>query len=358
MKLKIAVLPGDGIGPEIMKQGVAVMDAIAQRFGHEFTYEEALVGATAIDQVGDPYPEATHEVCMGADAVLFAAVGDLKYDNNPTATVRPEQGLLAMRKKLGLFANVRPVATFDCLLHKSPLKDELLRGADFVVIRELTGGMYFGEKYQDNDRAYDTDIYTRPEIERILRVAFETAQKRKKHLTVVDKANVLASSRLWRQIAKEMEPQYADVTTDYMFIDNASMRVLTEPTFFDVIVTENTFGDILTDETSCITGSMGLQPSASLGVHTPLFEPVHGSWPQAKGQNLANPLAQILSAAMLLEHFGLTAEGRLVREAVNASLDANVRTPEIQVEGGEHYGTKEVGEWIVKYIATFGLIDN
>ena len=358
MKLKIAVLPGDGIGPEIMKQGVAVMDAIAQRFGHEFTYEEALVGATAIDQVGDPYPEATHEVCMGADAVLFAAVGDLKYDNNPTATVRPEQGLLAMRKKLGLFANVRPVATFDCLLHKSPLKDELLRGADFVVIRELTGGMYFGEKYQDNDRAYDTDIYTRPEIERILRVAFETAQKRKKHLTVVDKANVLASSRLWRQIAKEMEPQYAAVTTDYMFIDNASMRVLTEPTFFDVIVTENTFGDILTDETSCITGSMGLQPSASLGVHTPLFEPVHGSWPQAKGQNLANPLAQILSAAMLLEHFGLTAEGRLVREAVNASLDANVRTPEIQVEGGEHYGTKEVGEWIVKYIATFGLIDN
>jgi 3-isopropylmalate dehydrogenase len=287
---------------------------------------------------------------MRADAVLFAAVGDLKYDNNPTAKVRPEQGLLAMRKKLGLFANVRPVATFDCLLHKSPLKDELLRGADFVVIRELTGGMYFGEKYQDNDKAYDTDIYTRPEIERILKVAFETAQKRKKHLTVVDKANVLASSRLWRQIAKEMEPQYPDVHTDYMFIDNASMRVLTEPRFFDVIVTENTFGDILTDETSCITGSMGLQPSASLGEHTPLFEPVHGSWPQAKGQNLANPLAEILSAAMLLEHFGLTREGTLVREAVNASLDANVRTPEIQVEGGQHYGTKEVGAWIVDYI--------
>ena len=222
--------------------------------------------------------------------------------------------------------------------------------ADFVVIRELTGGMYFGEKYQDNDKAYDTDIYTRPEIERILKVAFETAQKRKKHLTVVDKANVLASSRLWRQIAKEMEPQYPDVNTDYMFIDNASMRVLTEPTFFDVIVTENTFGDILTDETSCITGSMGLQPSASLGEHTPLFEPVHGSWPQAKGQNLANPLAQILSAAMLLEHFGLNQEGALIREAVNASLDANVRTPEIQVEGGEKYGAREVGQWIVDYI--------
>ena len=350
MNLRIAVLPGDGIGPEIMKQGVAVMDAIAKKFEHSFTYEEALVGATAIEAVGDPYPEATHDICMRADAVLFAAVGDLKYDNDPTAKIRPETGLLAMRKKLGLFANVRPVATFDCLLHKSPLKDELLRGADFVVIRELTGGMYFGEKYQDNDKAYDTDIYTRPEIERILKVAFETARKRKKHLTVVDKANVLASSRLWRQIAKEIEPQYPDVVTDYMFIDNASMRVLTEPTFFDVIVTENTFGDILTDETSCITGSMGLQPSSSLGEHTPLFEPVHGSWPQAKGQNLANPLAQILSAAMLLEHFGLNKEGALVREAVNASLDANVRTPEIQVEGGAKYGTKEVGAWIVDYI--------
>ena len=348
--MKIAVLSGDGIGPEIMQQGVAVMNAIAQKFGHEFSYEEALVGATAIDAVGDPYPEATHEVCMRADAVLFAAVGDLKYDNNPTAKVRPEQGLLAMRKKLGLFANVRPVATFDCLLHKSPLKDELLKGADFVVIRELTGGMYFGEKYQDNDKAFDTNVYTRPEIERILKVAFEMAMQRHKHLTVVDKANVLASSRLWRQIAKEMEPQYPEVKTDYMFIDNASMRVLTEPRFFDVIVTENTFGDILTDETSCITGSMGLQPSSSLGEHTPLFEPVHGSWPQAKGQNIANPLAQILSAAMLLEHFGLEKEGALVREAVNASLDANVRTPEIQVEGGQKYGTKEVGQWIVEYI--------
>jgi 3-isopropylmalate dehydrogenase len=255
-----------------------------------------------------------------------------------------------MRKQLGLYANVRPVATFPCLLHKSPLKNELISGADFVVIRELTGGMYFGERYQDNDRAFDTDVYTRPEIERILRVGFETAMSRRRHLTVVDKANIMATSRLWRQIAQEMEPQYPEVKTDYMFIDNASMRVLTEPRFFDVIVTENTFGDILTDETSCITGSMGLQPSSSLGVHTPLFEPVHGSWPQAAGQNLANPLAQILSAAMLLEHFGLNEEGALVREAVNASLDANVRTPEIQVEGGAHYGTSEVGQWIVDYI--------
>lgn len=350
MKLKIAVLAGDGIGPEIMKQGVAALDAVAKRFGHQFIYQEAVCGAHAIDKVGDPFPEETFKVCMNADAILFAAVGDPRFDNDPTAKVRPEQGLLAMRKKLGLFANVRPVATFDCLLHKSPLKEELLKGADFVVIRELTGGMYFGEKYQDNDKAYDTDIYTRPEIERILKVAFDTAMKRRKHLTVVDKANVLASSRLWRQIAKEMEPQYPAVTTDYMFIDNAAMRVLTEPTFFDVIVTENTFGDILTDETSCITGSMGLQPSASLGEHTPLFEPVHGSWPQAAGKNLANPVAQILSAAMLLEHFGLNDEGACVRRAVDASLEANVRTPEIQVAGGPDYGTVEVGRWIADYI--------
>ena len=350
MNLKIAILAGDGIGPEVMKQGVAVLDAIARKCNHQFEYSEALVGACAIDACGDPYPESTHNVCMEADAVLFAAVGDLRYDNDPTAKIRPETGLLAMRKKLGLFANVRPVATFDCLLHKSPLKEELLRGADFVVIRELTGGMYFGQKHQDNDMAYDTNIYTRPEIERILRVAFDMAMQRKRHLTVVDKANVLASSRLWRQIAKEMEQQYPDVTTDYMFIDNASMRVLTEPRFFDVIVTENTFGDILTDETSCITGSMGLQPSSSLGEHTPLFEPVHGSWPQAAGQNLANPLAEILSAAMLLEHFGLSREGALIREAVNASLDANVRTPEIQTDGAPHYGTQEVGQWIVDYI--------
>ena len=350
MNLKIAILEGDGIGPEIMKQGVAVLDAIAKKCGHQFEYEYAICGAHAIDEVGDPYPDATHEVCMRADAVLFAAVGDLKYDLNPTAKIRPETGLLAMRKKLGLFANVRPVATFDCLLHKSPLKDELIRGADFVVLRELTGGMYFGEKHQDDNMAYDTDIYTRPEIERIVRLGFDMAMKRKRHLTVVDKANVLASSRLWRQIAQEIEKEYPEVKTDYMFIDNASMRVLTEPRFFDVIVTENTFGDILTDETSCITGSMGLQPSSSLGEHTPLFEPVHGSWPQAAGQNLANPLAQILSAAMLMEHFGLEKEGALVREAVNASLDANVRTPEIQVEGGKHYGTREVGEWIVNYI--------
>jgi 3-isopropylmalate dehydrogenase len=350
MKLNIAILPGDGIGPEIMKQGVAVVDAIAGKYGHEVSYTEAVCGADAIDKVGDPFPEETYQTCLNADAVLFAAVGDPKFDNDPTAKVRPEQGLLAMRKKLGLFANVRPVQTFKCLVHKSPLKDDIVSGADFICIRELTGGMYFGEKYQDNDKAYDTNMYTRPEVERILKVGFEYAMRRRKHLTVVDKANVLASSRLWRQIAKEMESQYPEVKTDYMFVDNAAMRMLVEPTFFDVMVTENTFGDILTDEGSCISGSMGLLPSASTGEKTPVFEPVHGSWPQAKGKNIANPLAQILSAAMLFEYFGLKEEGALIRKAVDASLDANVRTPEIQVEGGEEYGTDAVGAWIVDYI--------
>lgn len=350
MKLKIAVLPGDGIGPEIMKEGVAVVNAIADKFNHEVEFVYALCGAAAIDKVGDPFPDDTFTACKNADAVLFAAVGDPKYDNNPTAKVRPEQGLLAMRKKLGLFANIRPVQTFKCLVHKSPLKDEIVSGADFICIRELTGGMYFGEKYQDDDKAYDTNMYTRPEVERILKVAFEYAMRRRKHLTVVDKANVLASSRLWRQVAKEMETSYPEVTTDYMFVDNAAMRMLVEPTFFDVMVTENTFGDILTDEGSCISGSMGLLPSASTGESTPVFEPVHGSWPQAAGKNIANPLAQILSAAMMFEYFGLKEEGSLIRKAVDASLDACVRTPEIQVEGGAVYGTSEVGQWIVDYL--------
>lgn len=350
MDFKIAVLAGDGIGPEISKQGVDVMSAVCAKFGHKVTYKDAICGAAAIDAVGDPFPEETFQACLEADAVLFSAVGDPKFDNDPTAKVRPEQGLLAMRKKLGLFANIRPVETFDCLIHKSPLREDLVKGADFICIRELTGGMYFGEKYQDDDKAYDTNYYTRPEIERILKVGFEYARRRNRHLTVVDKANVLASSRLWRKVAQEMESSYPDVRTDYMYVDNAAMRMIQEPTFFDVMVTENTFGDILTDEGSCITGSMGLLPSASTGEHTPVFEPIHGSWPQAKGLNIANPLAQILSVAMLFEYFNLMEEGALIRKAVKASLDANVRTPEIQVEGGAKYGTKEVGAWIVDYI--------
>lgn len=350
MDLKIAVLAGDGIGPEISAEGVKVMKAVCSKFGHQVTFTEALCGAAAIDAVGNPFPEETLKACQDADAVLFSAVGDPRFDNNPNAKVRPEQGLLAMRKQLGLFANIRPVQTFDCLIHKSPLKDELVRGADFVCIRELTGGMYFGEKKEGDDYAYDTNAYSRHEVERILKVAFEYAQRRRKHLTVVDKANVLASSRLWRKVAQEMAPQYPDVQTDYMYVDNASMRMIQDPKFFDVMVTENTFGDILTDEGSCISGSMGLLPSASTGESTPVFEPIHGSWPQAKGLNIANPLAQILSVAMLFEYFNLKEEGALIRRAVDASLEANVRTPEIQVAGGEKYGTKEVGQWITDFI--------
>lgn len=350
MELKIAVLAGDGIGPEISAEGVKVMKAICSKFGHQVTFREALCGAAAIDAVGNPFPEETLKACQDAEAVLFSAVGDPRFDNNPNAKVRPEQGLLAMRKQLGLFANIRPVQTFDCLIHKSPLKDELVRGADFVCIRELTGGMYFGEKKEGDDYAYDTNAYSRHEVERILKVAFEYAQRRRKHLTVVDKANVLASSRLWRKVAQEMAPQYPDVQTDYMYVDNASMRMIQDPKFFDVMVTENTFGDILTDEGSCISGSMGLLPSASTGESTPVFEPIHGSWPQAKGLNIANPLAQILSVAMLFEYFNLKEEGTLIRRAVDASLEANVRTPEIQVAGGEKYGTKEVGQWITDFI--------
>lgn len=350
MNLKIAVLAGDGIGPEISRQGVNVMKAVCEKFNHTVIFKEAICGADAIDKVGDPFPEETYNICKNADAVLFSAVGDPKFDNDPTAKVRPEQGLLAMRKKLGLFANIRPVQTFKCLLHKSPLRAEIVDGADFICIRELTGGMYFGEKYQDDEKAFDTNMYTRPEIERILKVAFEYAMKRRKHLTVVDKANVLASSRLWRKIAQEMAPTYPEVATDYMYVDNAAMRMIQEPRFFDVMVTENTFGDILTDEGSCISGSMGLLPSASTGSGTPVFEPIHGSWPQAKGKNIANPIAQILSVAMLFEHFDLMEEGKLIREAVDASLDANIRTPEIQIENGQKYGTTEVGQWIVDYI--------
>ena len=350
MKLNIAVLPGDGIGPEISVQGVEVMSAVCEKFGHEVHYEYALCGADAIDKVGDPFPEETYRICKNADAVLFSAVGDPKFDNDPTAKVRPEQGLLAMRKKLGLFANIRPVQTFKCLLHKSPLRAELVDGADFLCIRELTGGMYFGEKYQDNDKAYDTNMYTRPEIERILKVGFEYAMKRNKHLTVVDKANVLASSRLWRQIAQEMAPRYPEVTTDYMYVDNAAMRMIQEPKFFDVMVTENTFGDILTDEGSCISGSMGLLPSASIGIHTSLFEPIHGSYPQAAGKNVANPLATILSAAMMFEYaFNLKAAGASIRQAVDRSVEAGIVTEDI-AEDGQAYPTSEVGDFIAKNI--------
>ncbi len=354
MNIKLAVLPGDGIGPEIIAQALEVTKAVCNKFGHTLEYKKGLVGACAIDATGNPYPDETHELCMESDAVLFGAVGDLRFDNNPSAKVRPEQGLLAMRKKLGLYANLRPVTTFDSLIDKSPLRADIVKGADFMCIRELTGGMYFGRpqgRSEDGNTAYDTCVYTREEIERIVKLAYEYAMKRRKKVTVVDKANVLATSRMWRQIANEIAPQYPEVETEFMFVDNAAMRLIQWPTSFDVMVTENMFGDILTDEGSVITGSMGLLPSASIGVHTSLFEPIHGSWPQAAGKNIANPLATILSAAMMFEYaFGLFEEGALIRKAVDASMAANVCTPDIQTESDTKYGTAEVGAWIVDYI--------
>lgn len=348
--MKIAVLPGDGIGPEISRVGVKVMKAVAEKFSLEIVFKEGLAGAAAIKAVGNPFPDDTFELCKESDAVLFSAVGDPEYDNNPSASVRPEQGLLAMRKQLGLYANIRPIMTFAELLDKSPLRSDIVDGADFVCVRELTGGMYFGEKFESDDKAYDTNLYTRPEIERILKVGFGLAMRRKRHLTVVDKANVLASSRLWRKVAKEMESQWPEVVVDYMFVDNAAMKLIQEPRFFDVIVTENTFGDILTDEASVISGSMGLLPSSSIGLLTPVFEPIHGSWPQAKGLDIANPLAQVLSVAMLFEHFGLMKEGAAVREAVKASMDAGAVTPDLAADGAPAYGTQAVGDWLVSYI--------
>lgn len=354
MNFNIAVLPGDGIGPEIIAEALEVTKAVCNKFGHTMIYETGLVGACAIDATGNPYPDATHELCMKSDAVLFGAVGDLRFDNNPSAKVRPEQGLLAMRKKLGLYANLRPVTTFEALIHKSPLRTDIVQGADFMCIRELTGGLYFGRpqgRSEDGNVAYDTCVYSREEIVRIVKLAYEYAMKRRKKVTVIDKANVLATSRLWREVAKEISKDYPEVETEFMFVDNAAMRLIQWPTSFDVMVTENMFGDILTDEGSVITGSLGLLPSASIGVHTSLFEPIHGSWPQAAGQNIANPLATILSAAMMFEYaFGLMDEGKLIRDAVNASLEANVRTADIQVDGVAPYGTKEVGAWIVNYI--------
>lgn len=351
--IKIAVLPGDGIGPEIVKQALDVTKTVCDKYGYQLEYKEAIVGACAIDAVGNPYPPETHELCMQSDAVLFGAIGDPKFDNDPSAKVRPEQGLLKMRKDLGLYANIRPVSTFPQLLHKSPLRADLVDGADFMCIRELTGGMYFGRpqgRSEDGNTAYDTCVYTREEVERILHLAYKFAGQRRKKVTIVDKANVIATSRLWRQIGQEIAPQYPDIETEFMFVDNAAMRIIQWPKSFDVLVTENLFGDILTDEASVITGSLGMLPSASIGLHTSVFEPIHGSYPQAAGKNIANPLATILSAALMFEYaFGMMEEGKLIRNAVTASMEAGIVTEDI-ADGAKAYSTTEVGEWIVKWI--------
>ena len=351
--MNIAVLPGDGIGPEIVATALDATIAVCEKYGHELTYKHALVGACAIDATGNPYPEETHKICMESDAVLFGAIGDPKYDNNPSAKVRPEQGLLGMRKQLGLYANIRPVSTMPQLIHKSPLRQDVVEGTDLMCIRELTGGIYFGRpqgRSEDGNVAYDTCVYSREEIDRIVRLAYTYAMQRRKKVTVVDKANVLCTSRMWREVAQEISKEYPEVETEFMFVDNAAMQLVQWPSRFDVMVTENMFGDILTDEASVITGSLGMLPSASVGLHTSVFEPIHGSYPQAAGKDIANPLATILSAALMFEYaFGLMEEGKLIREAVSASIDAGIVTVDI-AQGEKSYKTSEVGKWIVDYI--------
>ena len=353
MKLKIALLAGDGIGPEVTDQAVKVSNAIAQRFNHEIEWIPALTGAAAIDKGGDPYPDETHKVCMNADAVLFGAIGHPRFDNDPSANVRPEQGLLKMRKKLGLFANIRPTFTFSSLIENSPLKKDLIEGTDLVFIRELTGGIYFGKRgRKDNgNTAFDTCTYNRSEIQRLAKKGFELAMTRSKKLCCVDKANVLESSRLWRETVQSMEKDYPEVEVSYEFVDAVAMRLIQWPNIYDVLITENLFGDILTDEASVISGSMGLMPSASVGTDIGLYEPIHGSFPQATGKDIANPLATILSAAMMFEmSFGLKEEGAMIRKVVDESLVEGIVTEDLVKAGGKKYKTSEVGDYLAHKI--------
>ncbi|TYZ07401.1 3-isopropylmalate dehydrogenase [Hymenobacter lutimineralis] len=343
---RIVVLPGDGIGPEVCSEAVRVLRAVGDRFGHEFTFDYQLMGACAIDAVGTPLPDVTLEACRRADAVLLGAIGDPKYDNDPTAKVRPEQGLLGLRKSLGLYANIRPITAYDQLLEHSPLKAERIQGTDILIFRELTGGIYFGEKGRSEDRAsaYDHCTYHRDEILRIAHLAFKAAETRRHKLTLVDKANVLETSRLWRETVQSIAPQYPSVALDYLFVDNAAMQIILNPRQFDVMLTENMFGDIISDEASVIAGSLGLLPSASIGDGSALFEPIHGSYPQAKGKGIANPIATILSAAMLLDHFNLPEEADCVRDAVQHALDEGVVTPELNP--AVVHTTEQVGSFI------------
>lgn len=352
MKKNIAVLSGDGIGPEVTAQALKVLKVVAEVYGHEFSYKKALVGACAVDATGNPFPEETEQVCQQADAILFGAIGHPKYDNDPKAKVRPEQGLLAMRKKLGLFANVRPVKSYKALLPISPLKEEIIDGTDFVVFRELTGGIYFGQprgRSEDGKNAFDTCTYSTDEIIRVSKLAFEAAQNRRKKVTLVDKANVLATSRLWRETVKELAAEYPDVELDFMFVDNAAMKIIQNPRDFDVVLTENMFGDIITDEASVISGSLGMLPSASIGLNRSLYEPIHGSYPQAAGKNIANPFGAILSAAMLLEYsFGMIEESKAINDAVMQAMNEGFVTEDINKQQAK--GTEEVGDKVAEYI--------
>jgi len=339
MEKKIAVILGDGIGPEVTNQSIKVLNMIAKQYGHQFSYEYALMGAVAIDETGNPLPDETIAICKNSDAILFGAIGDPKYDNDPTAKVRPEQGLLKLRKELQLFANIRPVKTYTSLQHLSPLKAKHLENVDFVIFRELT---------EDGTVAKDDCSYSVMEIERVAHLAFQYAQKRNKHLTLVDKANVLETSRLWRKVVQGIAKAYSDVQVDYLFVDNAAMQIILNPARFDVVLTENLFGDIISDEASVLAGSLGLLPSASVGTSAALFEPIHGSYPQAKGKDIANPMGSILSTAMLLDHFGMQEEANSVRTAVDWCLSNRFVTKDIDTNNS--YTTTAIGDMVAEFI--------
>ena len=363
MKYNIAVLPGDGVGPEVTAEGVKVLGAVGNRFGHDFSFREGDIGGISIDHHGVALTKETLQMCRRCDAVLLGAVGGPKWDD-PKAKVRPEDGLLALRKELGLFANLRPVKVLPLLADSTSLKPEVILNVDMMVVRELTGGLYFGQPKKQwqtpgGRRAVDTMDYSEPEIERIVRVGFELALTRRKKLTSVDKANVLETSRLWRQVATEVSADYPGVELDHMLVDACAMRFIQNPAYFDVIVTENTFGDILTDEASMLAGSMGMLPSASLaGIPEGgaakafgMYEPIHGSAPSRAGQNMANPIATILSAAMMLRYsLNLVTEAEASENAVNAALEAGYRTYDIMSEGKVKVGTREMGQQIVDII--------
>ncbi len=350
MDLKIAILAGDGIGPEVTNQAIKILRAIGEVYDHDFVFEEALVGAEAMEKTGNPLPKQTLNLCKNTDAVILGAVGDPKIDSDAEAQVRPEQGLLDLRRELGLFVNTRPIKTYKELLKASPLKKEIIEGVDFVILRELNSGLNFGEKKCDEIEAMAMDSceYSEEEIDRVANIAFQVALTRKKKVTLVDKANVMETSRLWRKVVKRIGEGYPDVTLDFLLVDNAAMQIVLNPKQFDVILTQDIFGDILSDEASVISGSIGLLGSVSIGEKHALFRPVHGSFPQAKGKNIANPIGSILSAAMLLEHFGLFEESKKVVEGVNKAFEYNVVTTDLNADS--KFGTNEVGEFISNFI--------
>ncbi|WP_185849181.1 3-isopropylmalate dehydrogenase [Blattabacterium cuenoti] len=345
----ISVIEGDGIGPEVIRQAIKVLNSIARKYGHNFHYQNVLAGSKAIEKFGNPMPEKTIDSCLKSDAVLFGCIGDPKHDHNSRG-MRPEDGLLKLRKRMNLYCNIRPIVIFP-ILDKSPIKKEFLHEVDFIIYRELTSGIYFGKKgrCKNGEKAYDYCIYSKKEIEKIGEMAFKAALSRKRKVTLVDKANVLETSRLWREVIQKISMDYTDVNLDFLYIDNAAMQIIMNPKKFDIILTDNMFGDILSDESSVLTSSLGLLPSASIGNYKSMFEPVHGSYPQAKGKNIANPLGCILSVSMMLEYFGMHKEKNLLEEAVRNSIEEKICTPDI-VNSKLSSTTEEVGNYIEKYI--------